>query len=257
MSIASAKSESCIGLLPAAGKGTRLGVPFPKELFPIIINNQYKPVSQFSLDYLKKADVNQITFVINETKDELISFFGNGSKFECNINYVVQEPWESASEAKSPGLAHALDSAYHLAKEKYVFFSMPDTIMVPNNVFSVAKESTPENTDVQLILFPTNSPEKYGMVSLDNGNKVLKIIDKPQKTNLNYMWGAIIWSPRFTEFLHNEVIHKNQGDFAEIINSAILSHLNLNCHIIENGRYFDIGTPDEVIDVYKFMNQLN
>ena len=42
--------EELIGLIPAAGRGVRLGLPYPKELYPVIRNNHYKPISQFVLD---------------------------------------------------------------------------------------------------------------------------------------------------------------------------------------------------------------
>ena len=38
-------SEELIGLIPAAGKGVRLGLPYPKELYPVIRDNHYKPIS--------------------------------------------------------------------------------------------------------------------------------------------------------------------------------------------------------------------
>ena len=41
-----------VGLIPAAGMGVRLGLPYPKELYPIIRDNRYKPVSQFVVDNL-------------------------------------------------------------------------------------------------------------------------------------------------------------------------------------------------------------
>ena len=33
--------EELIGLIPAAGKGVRLGLPYPKELYPVIRENRY------------------------------------------------------------------------------------------------------------------------------------------------------------------------------------------------------------------------
>ena len=41
--------EQVIGLIPAAGKGMRLGLPYPKELYPVIRDNHYKPIAQFAL----------------------------------------------------------------------------------------------------------------------------------------------------------------------------------------------------------------
>ena len=130
--------EERIGLIPAAGKGVRLGLPYPKELYPIIRNNHYKPISQFVVNNLTEAKVDHIVFVVNETKHQLMGFFGNGHRFGCQLSYVVQEAATGAGPSTSPGLAHALDSAYHLTQGKTVFFGMADTIMQPEHVFDQA-----------------------------------------------------------------------------------------------------------------------
>ena len=57
-------SEEFIALVPAAGKGLRLSLPYPKELYPIIRENRYKPVSQFVLDSLVASGIQHIVFVI-------------------------------------------------------------------------------------------------------------------------------------------------------------------------------------------------
>jgi len=84
-------AENFIGLIPAAGKGVRLGLPYPKELYPVIRNNHYKPISQFVVDNLTNAGLQHIVFVVNETKHQLMGYFGSGQRFGCNISYVVQE----------------------------------------------------------------------------------------------------------------------------------------------------------------------
>src|SRR5512146_2735322 len=111
-------NEEIIGLIPAAGKGVRLGLPYPKELYPVIRNNHYKPISQFVLTNMTVAGVQHIVFVINETKHQLIGYFGDGHRFGCHVSYVVQETVESQDKSTSPGLAHALDSAYHLVQSR-------------------------------------------------------------------------------------------------------------------------------------------
>ena len=83
--------DDAVGLVPAAGRGVRLGLPYPKELYPIIRENRYKPVSQFVLDNLIASGVGHVVFVINETKHQLVGYFGDGSRFGCDMSYVVQE----------------------------------------------------------------------------------------------------------------------------------------------------------------------
>jgi glucose-1-phosphate thymidylyltransferase len=129
-------NDDMIGLIPAAGKGVRLGLPYPKELYPIIRENRYKPISQFVVQNLTTAGIEHIVFVINETKHQLVGFFGNGHRFGCHLSYVVQEQNTQIGKSTSPGLAHALDSAYHLVRGKTVCFGMADTIMQPEDIFT-------------------------------------------------------------------------------------------------------------------------
>lgn len=242
-------NEKLIGLVPAAGKGVRLGLPYPKELYPVIQDNRYKPISQFVLDNLTDAGLNHLVFVINETKHQLIGYFGSGHRFGCSISYVVQEQATHEGKSTSPGLAHALDSAYHLTAGNVVFFGMADTIMRPGNVFQFAYQNMLPDDDVALVLFPTTRPEKFGMVRCDASGKVIEIVDKPKQTDLDKMWGCIIWRPRFTEYLHECVNVKEISDFAQIMNGAIRDGMRFRGVTIENGVYIDLGTYDEIMEM--------
>ncbi|MDJ0753658.1 MAG: sugar phosphate nucleotidyltransferase [Ardenticatenaceae bacterium] len=240
-------THEIIGLIPAAGKGVRLGLPYPKELYPVIRDNHYKPISQFVLNNMTVAGLHHVVFVINETKHQLIGFFGSGQRFGCNISYVVQERMHKSNASTSPGLAHALDAAYHLVRDKTVCFGMADTIM-PSEVFCQGLQYATRDDDVILILFPTERPEKFGMVKMNQHHHVQKIIDKPPQTDLTQMWGAIIWRPKFTEFLH-DCLARGIADFALIMNSAIDSGMRFRGVPIANGTYIDLGTYDEIMEL--------
>ena len=239
-------NENWIGLIPAAGKGLRLGLPYPKELYPIIQDNRYKPVSQFIVDQLVEAGVHHIVFIINESKHQLMGYFRSEAQYNCTFSYVYQDPWASMSST-SPGLAQAIDSSYHLIKGRTVFFGMPDTIISPSNVFAISYPRIKDDFDFALCLFQTTTPEKFGMVELDENDRVTRIFDKPNQTLLKYMWGAILWNGKFTEFIH-EMIHLNgMSDFAEIMNRAIKEGLNGQGIIIKDGTFNDLGTYDEIM----------
>lgn len=240
--------DEWVGLIPAAGKGLRLGLPYPKELYPVIRDNHYKPISQFVLENLLAVGIKHVIFVINETKSQLIGYFGNGSRFNCHFSYVVQEPGQIAEQSTSPGLAHALDSAFHLTQGKAVFFGMADTIMQPRDVFVQARASIGPEDDGALCLFPTQHPEKFGMVRFYN-DQVIEIVDKPDRTDLTQMWGCILWGPRFTEHLHRCVNEQGITDFARVINLAIQSGLRFRAVPIPDGNYLDLGTYDEILEL--------
>jgi dTDP-glucose pyrophosphorylase len=179
----------------------------------------------------------------------LIGYFGDGHRFGCHISYVVQEPVDQIEGSTSPGLAHALNAAYHLTRGKTVCFGMADTVMRPVEIFSLAlRESAPED-DVILVLFPTEHPEKFGMVRLGEDDRVLEIVDKPRFTDLTEMWGAITWRQRFTEYLHDCVSRQEMTDFAVIMNSAMSDGLSFRGVHIREGIYIDLGTYDEIMEL--------
>lgn len=242
-------AEELIGLIPAAGRGIRLGLPYPKELYPVIRDNRYKPISQFVVNNMTVAGIHHIVFVINDTKHQLIRFFGDGHRFNCNLSYVVQEQRTHGGKSTSPGLSDALDSAYHLIRGKTVCFGMADTIMQPEDVFKQGLEAAAKDDDVILVLFPTERPEKFGMVKFADDQRVSEIIDKPNQTDLTKMWGCIIWRSRFTEYLHECVREKDISDFAVIMNSAIHSGYRFRGVQMDNGVYIDLGTYEEIADL--------
>lgn len=243
-------SETLIGLIPAAGKGTRLNLPYPKELYPIIRENHYKPLAQFVVENLLRAGVKDIVFIINETKHQLIGYFASGRRFGCNFTYAIQEDFPengvSKMPAASPGLAQALNSGYHLTRGKTVLFGMADTIMRPESVFSHLLDSAHSDDQVVLGLFPTDRPEKLGMVAIDDTGSVLRIDDKPKQTDLTFAWGCIMWRPKFTEFLCQSVSQQHIGDFARIMNDAIKGGFRFRAAIIPEGQYADLGTYEEI-----------
>lgn len=243
-------SEEIIGLIPAAGIGSRLGLPYPKELFPIVNGRKYKPVSQFILENIIKGGVSHIVFVINETKHQLMRYYGDGHRFNCELSYVVQEQKSETCSSTSPGLAHALNAGQHLIKNKIVFFGMADTIIFPKDVFRrLFFEMKPED-DVVCGLFPTHQPHKYGMVRLDESQLFQEVIDKPKKTELRLMWGCMIWRTEFSEFL-NICIKNGDNDFATILNKGIKNGIRIRGISFLRGKYFDLGTYEDIFEIRK------
>jgi len=243
-------TEELIGLIPAAGKGLRLRLPYPKELYPIIRDNRYKPVSQFVVENLIASGVNHIVFVINETKHQLIGFFGDGHRFGCNFSYVVQENREDESQSTSPGLGHALNSAYHLIKGKTVCFGMADTLMVPGDVFRQVLIQSKMDDEVILAVFTSDHPEKGAKVCMEKDGRVTKIVDKPKEIDHRHTWGCIIWRPAFTEFL-NEQISSGVSDFADVMNHAIQKGMRFRGVYLSEGIYSDLGTYEEIVELEK------
>jgi glucose-1-phosphate thymidylyltransferase len=238
--------QDLIGVIPAAGAGLRLGLPYPKELYPIIRDNRYKPVAQHVLENMVAVGVEHVVFVINETKHQLIGYFGDGRRFGCRVSYAYQGR-ERRGTGGSSGLAEALDSAHHLVGERTVVFGMADTIITPVDALRPLLARPPGGgPDLHLGLFHTDAPQRVGAVEHDEGGRVTRIVDKETGHGLTEMWGCIVWRPRFTSFLHERVADSAAPDFATIMNEALARGFDVRATRLADATYTDVGTYEEI-----------
>lgn len=236
-----------IGLIPCAGKGNRLSLPFSKELFPNVHTSSYSPILMYTINAMKQAGIRHFVITINPDKSDIIKFLGNGSKWGVTLSYSVHPEPRSLPES--------LDEAYQLIKDKMVVFAMPDTYVQPDTFLqSLLQVHLADPTrEVTLGCFETNNPSKFGMVDfhIDSG-KVKAIYDKQASSSLQWMWGAMVWNPLFTEAIHRFVEKKggkNQGTQELILSDALLSMIEqnkVNVHCFDKGSYRDLGTYDEI-----------
>lgn len=226
-----------IGVIPAAGMGTRLGLPFSKELFPIYTDTSYTPIILKSIQALKKIGINEIVVIINWAKNDIIKYLGNGKKFEINITYVVQ------NEPKS--LPQAIKEAYHLLEGKVVYFLMPDTLIEPND-FLVEFDTKPVEKEITLGLFKTTRPDKFGMVNFQN-DLVTFMEEKNSSSKLEYMWGFMRWKDKFSKAILNFPydLESKETTMSDVVNNFLLSG-DVGFVKLDNYKYRDLGTFDEI-----------
>lgn len=253
------KKLNLVGLIPAAGKGTRLApFPCPKELFPVgyqdytiegVTHRRPKVVSQYLIENIIRAGASKLFMIVGEGKGDLMKYYGCGEQFNADICYLYQDEPRGMPEALA--LANPwIDS------DQTVIFGMPDTIIEPANNFSqLLNFHQQENADLTLGLFQTTSPRKFGMVCTDELNNVVYTVDKPEKSKLTFMWGSACWNHKFSQLI-KEVIESNKDGSREIVlgdvfNLAIEKELRVKGCIVEEGKYMDIGTSEELDEALK------
>ncbi|MCJ8280803.1 MAG: sugar phosphate nucleotidyltransferase [Rivularia sp. ALOHA_DT_140] len=266
------KKHQYIGLIPAGGKATRISpLPLSKELYPvgfrgddsnIQINNQNnqnnlrpKVVSHYLLEKMQLAGIDKAYFILRSGKWDIPAYFGDGEMLSMNLGYLIMGlPY---------GVPFTLDSAYPFVKDAVVALGFPDILFEPKDAYSkILKRLENNHADVVLGLFPTDKPQKAGMVDFDDTGKVRSIIEKPPESDLRFMWGIAVWKPEFTKFLHEYLISIKEDvnlpnlpeiPIGNVIQAAISKGLQVEAEAFEIGSYLDIGTPDDLITaVQKF-----
>lgn len=241
-----------VGLLPAAGRGTRLGpIPCSKEIMPLGFQPApgdeqpaWRPVTAIEshLRSLRAAGASRAVIVIGETKADVVRYVGDGQQYELPVAYVYQRQLR--------GMPFALDLARPWLSAATVLFAMPDTLVHPGETMALlAQRHQSSGADVTLGLFRTSTPHKFGMVDLDADGRVSGFVDKPAQTELELMWGLAAWSPRFTAFLHEYLLGLPGGGPECVLSDVFAAGLGAGLRIegvgLTGSVYHDIGTPED------------
>lgn len=248
--------QRLVGIIPAAGKGTRVApMPGSKELFPIGFGEievdskkqRYpKVVSQYLIDQMVTAGAEQIYLVISEGKYDILRYYGSGKRFGTHTVYLMVD--------EMIGMPYTINTAFPLVKDATVLFGMPDTIFRPENAFSLLLNQHKQfNADLTLGLFTTDQFWRFGMVGYDDEYRLTICIDKPAQTQLNFMWGNACWGPAFSELLSEgiqvalaEDSNKQEIVLGDYFWKAAKAGLNVRVYPYENGEYLDIGSPNDL-----------
>lgn len=246
-----------IGVIPAAGKATRLvNIPFSKELYPIGYEEKGgdqipKTVSSYLLDQMTDAGISSFHFVIRKGKWDIPNYFGGGKRFNANICYHVTD--------YSYGVPFSINQAYPVTKNKIVAIGFPDILIKPRGVYSKLLDKLHSNkkTDIVLGLFPSPEPLKWDMVDIRE-NKIHDIFIKSEKgKHLKYTWVIAVWRASFSRFLNdylnNLLLSKKDSkllssecQLSNIFLSFMKKEFRIDYVFFDEGKCMDIGSPERL-----------
>ena len=266
LNVASSKSgeREVVGLVPAGGKAERIApLPCSKELFPIGFqvmkeSSQTRPkvVSHYLLEKFQLAGIAKTYIVLRKGKWDIPAYFGHGEFVNMHLGYLIT--------GESPGPPFTLDQAFPFVHDKLVAFGFPDILISSENVFSpLLEQQATTQADVVLAIFPAQNPGIMDMVEIDGTGKIRAMFLKPGKTELQLCWLCGVWTPVFTRFMHEylqeyrrehshqvaEIGQSAGGDLTvgAVIQAAIKKDLKVYGVAFPDGRYIDIGTPENLV----------
>ncbi len=260
-------SRDLVGLVPAAGRANRIApLPCSKELYPIGFHKvegtdgrRPKVVSHYLLEKMRSAGVRKAYVILRQGKWDIPAYWGDGKMLGMDLAYVVIEG--------SSGPPDTIDRANSFIKDKIVAFGFPDILFRPTDVFAkLLARLDRSGGDVVLGLFPAHDTKAMDMINIDARLRVRAIQLKPRKTRLKYAWLCAVWTPVFTEFLH-QFLHRvrrgqnpslignrridSAGDIpvGAVLRAAVQTKLKVEGVTFPTGRYIDIGTPQALSTV--------
>ena len=247
-----------VGIGPAAGQVRRLGLmPCSKEVYPLSVDKTSRDggshvtvASQYLLDGMRTAGVQTVYVILRDGKWDIPAYWGDGQRAGLHLAYLMM------------GLPHGtpftLDQAYPFVRDKIVVMGFPDVLFEPEDAYvQLLDRLRDTEADLVLGLFPASRPEKVDMVELDGDGRPVRIVIKPSETTLTSTWVCAVWTPVFTQYLHEHLQSTlATGDagaremyVGHVIQAALRDGLTVDAVCFADGHCADIGTPDELAAV--------
>ncbi|MFW6176111.1 MAG: bifunctional sugar-1-phosphate nucleotidylyltransferase/acetyltransferase [Thermoplasmatota archaeon] len=176
----------------AAGECTRLR-PFTVSEPKVMISVANKPILQYVVESLVKNGITDIIIVVGYKRRKIMSYFGDGTDFNANIDYVFQRKQPSQG-----GTAHALSKAKEKIDEEFL-------VLPGDNVISekIIKDLLNGMEKYTLLVTRSATPSKYGVCTLDD-SKVCDLIEKPEKSKSNLIsTGIYSFPPEIFEYIED------------------------------------------------------
>ena len=163
-----------VGVIPAAGFGTRLGLKGQsKEM--VLVNG--RPVMDLSVDRMQFATPERIRVVTRAAKSDLVAH-----ATDLGLEVILAET-RSSAHSIALGIAG-------LDPQDIVLIGFPDTIWAPVTGFRALVECVSKGSDIALGIFHSDEPERCDVVILDHDYRVGSVLVKPSPAPSNQIWGC-------------------------------------------------------------------
>ena len=215
----------------AGGQGTRLR-PYTLEMTKVMLPIKGKPMIMHALDLLKSHGVCDIVLSIGYKGEQVKEYFGDGSKFGLNINYVEEKTPLGTAGPLRKAKKHLTDTFFIIWGDILSQIDLSDFMYFHKN-----------NEGLGTVALTTvDDPSRYGVAEL-KGSKIKKFIEKPKKedapSNLINS-GMAILEPEVID----KYVPKRGKSMIELDVYPKLASSGKLFGYPFTGQWFDTGTPE-------------
>jgi bifunctional UDP-N-acetylglucosamine pyrophosphorylase/glucosamine-1-phosphate N-acetyltransferase len=208
----------------------------PKVMLPVA----NRPMLEYTLLAAKDAGITDILLIVGYRKEAIIDYFGDGSKWGLNIEYVTQERQRGTGDAFGMAAGH-FDSKFAALNG--------DVTVSPSHL----KKLVSRNEDAVISVKQVPNPQQFGVIET-NGAAVTRIVEKSPEppTNLANA-GVYLFSPSIFDAIEQTPLSP-RGEI-EVTDSLQ--------YLIDNGKavgyeimgedWLDIGRPWDLLTASELM----
>jgi glucose-1-phosphate thymidylyltransferase len=243
------------GVILCGGTGSRLA-PLTKCINKHLLPVGNKPMAQWNIEKLVDAGITEIMIVSGKEQcGSIIQQFGDGSEFNCNLTYKVQE--------RAGGIAEAIYLAKDWARNDDI------TVVLGDNISNIdLKPYIPWGIFEGAIVFlkKVHDPQRYGVAEFykkmsmkDNQVRITSIVEKPKEPKSDY---AVTGYYIFDKTVFNRISWLKYSDRGELevtdLNMAYLNDDKLQGYLMdENDWWTDAGTHESLLKANELIKMVD
>lgn len=241
------------GIILAGGAGTRLypmTIGTSKQMLPVYD----KPMIYYPLSVLMLAGIRDILII--STPEDLGNFqrlFNSGEHLGLNIAYAEQPRPEGLAQAFLIGREFIGDDAVCMVLGDNIFYGQGFTGMLRE-----AARRAENDGDATVFAYPVTDASRYGVVTLGEDGRPVRIEEKPAKPESNLAVTGLYFYPKGVSDEAAQVRPSARGEL-EItsLNERYLDSKRLAVTSFGRGfAWLDTGTVDSLMEAAAFIEAI-
>ncbi|MBP5265924.1 MAG: glucose-1-phosphate thymidylyltransferase RfbA [Lachnospiraceae bacterium] len=238
------------GIVLAGGSGTRL-YPLTKVTSKQLLPIYDKPMIYYPLSTLMLAGIRDILIISTPTDTPRFeALLGDGSQFGIHLSYKVQPSPDGLAQAFILGEEFLAGEAGAMVLGDNIFYGNGFRTLLKNAV-----KNAEEQGRATVFGYYVPDPERFGVVTFDEGGKVTSIEEKPKTPKSNYAVTGLYFYPAGVSDRANQVKPSARGELEiTTLNEMYLQDGLLDVQLLGRGfAWLDTGTMQSLLQAANFV----
>ena len=238
------------GIILAGGTGSRMS-PLTKAVNKQLLPIYDKPLIYYPLSVLMLSGIREILIIVNKGQiNQFKKILPSGENLGIKISY--------AEQTYPKGLPDAFQIGKNFIGKDGVVLILGDNFFYGQSLTKILKKCLKLNHGATVILHPVKNPSLYGVASINNKNKVIKIIEKPKKFVSNLaITGLYFFDNKVVKYSKNlKPSKRKEIEIVDLLNKYKKNNKLSAKFISRGGAWLDAGSIEDFYNTSSFVSAL-